>query len=498
MTKQENKMLDKIRDVGKQTFVYGLGGIINKLLGFILIPVYLKFIPIGDFGNLNYFETIIIFLTALLNFGIAPAHQRFFYSEHEENTYKTYLFNNFFGCLVLATLSILPVLVFSGNVASFICKSASQASNLRTTMWIVVVEILYIIPLQVLQYEQKPFYYLLLNVIKLVSTFTLTKYLVLHYSMGIDGILDARLIGGAGTILLAFFVIILPRITFKINIESLNKSIAFGFSYVLSTLGYTLFMISDRFMLEWLSTNEQLGKYSFGFKIANFVSLIFVQTIGMSYFPSVMSNENKSDNIRYYRKMLTYYCFIISLLILAFLFFYQDVLWIVGKNKEYFDGLRVVPILSLSFMIMGMNYFVGVGLFLKKQTKYYLIPSFAALMANIGLNFLLIPSLGMFGAAIAVLLAQIIYTGLVAYFSGRHMYIAFEWNKISEIFALAIFIFLFVQYFQIKNFYLDTLIKLIMLTLFPLILYKLNFFEKIEIQRLKEGVMKSLVRFKLK
>ncbi|NJK96037.1 MAG: hypothetical protein HC905_14990 [Bacteroidales bacterium] len=57
-------MIDKIRDLGKQTAVYGFGSILNKVLGFILIPVYQSHIPIGEFGHLVYFETIILFLTA--------------------------------------------------------------------------------------------------------------------------------------------------------------------------------------------------------------------------------------------------------------------------------------------------------------------------------------------------------------------------------------------------------------------------------------------------
>jgi len=281
-------------------------------------------------------------------------------------------------------------------------------------------------------------------------------------------------------------------------LNSVKQSIIFGFSFVLSSIGYTLFMVSDRFMLNWLSTSEELGKYSFGLKIANFISLIFVQTIGMSYFPSVMSNESKADNIRYYRKMLTYYCFIMSFLILGFLFYYQDILWIVGKNKEYWEGLNIVPILSLSFMVMGMNYFVGVGLFLKKQTKYYLIPSFFALLVNILMNLWLIPSLGMTGAACSVLMAQIIYMSLVAYYSGKYMKINFEWGKIFLIYGLAILMFIIIQYTKTGNFLLNSIIKLVMIAIFPLILYKLNFFEQIEIQRVKEGVAKVLVRLHIK
>ena len=79
-------MLDKLKRLGSQTFIYGTGNLINKLLGFILIPVYSQFIPIADFGILAVLEISILFLTSLLHFGINSGHQRYFYIEKENKT----------------------------------------------------------------------------------------------------------------------------------------------------------------------------------------------------------------------------------------------------------------------------------------------------------------------------------------------------------------------------------------------------------------------------
>jgi O-antigen/teichoic acid export membrane protein len=489
-------MLQKIKSLGKLTVVYGIGSILNKLLGFILIPLYNKQIPIADFGVLVVFETTILFLTAILSFGLNAAHQRFFYLEHQNNSYGKYLFNNFFGGFLLVLFSIAPILFFSKSFSSLLFPGEHQFTNLKISMWIVVVEILYIIPLQYLQYKEKPIQYLFYNALKLALSFGLTIFFVKNLKMGVEGILYARLIGGGVTVLISLFTIILPQCESKIDLQTIKKSIKFGLPMVVSNIGYTLFMISDRYLLNWLSTSEETGKYGFGLKIANFINLIFVQTIGMSYFPSIMSNESEKDNVRYYRKMLTYYCFVIGFLVLGFLLFYKDILWIVVTDKKYWEGLKVVPMLSLSFMIMGMNYFVGIGLFLKNQTKYYLFPSFSALLINIVLNFLLIPKYGMIGAGISVIAAQIIYTGLLAYFSGKHFKINFEWNKVLSIYILAILSFVLFESLNINNVWISLLFRIVILFSFPFILYKLNFFEKIEILRLKEGLIKMSIGLK--
>lgn len=492
-----SKMFDKIKNVAKQSFIYGIGNVLNKLLGFVLIPIYMKYIPIGAFGNLVYLEVIIGFLSVLIGFGIGPAHQRFFYTEHEKNTYSTYLFNIFFGGLLLAITALLPTLVFARELSSFLFQDNQNTAIFTIGMWIVLVEAIYAIPLYVLQYEGKPVNHLLLNIIKLLLSFSFSYILVVWAQWGIKGMFLARLIGGAATLIISTLFIILPRCKIAFDISAITKSVKFGFPYVISNIGFTLFTISDRILLNWLSTEEQVGKYGFGFRIANFINLIFIQTIGQGYFPSVMSNEKQRDNKRYYRKMLTYYVFLMAILILAFLFTYKEALQILGKNKDYWDGLQVVPILSLGFLVGGMNYFVGVGLFLSNKTRYYLIPSFAALFVNIAINFILIPAYGMIGAALSVFIAQVIYSSTLAYLSGKFFKINFEWGKVILICSIAILIYAISQLLNSYSAWIAFPIRLFLLALFPLLLYKLNFFEPIEIQRLKQTVTGLFKKIKL-
>ncbi len=82
---------------------------------------------------------------------------------------------------------------------------------------------------------------------------------------------------------------------------------------------------------------NQTGMYGFGYKIANIVMLL-VQSIGIGYLPLMYQQEKEADNIRFYRKMLFYYTFIMSYAVLFFLFFYKILLWPIVHNKEYWNG----------------------------------------------------------------------------------------------------------------------------------------------------------------
>ncbi len=483
-------MLDKLKRLGSQTFIYGTGNLINKLLGFILIPVYAKFIPIADFGILAVLEISVLFLTSVLHFGINSGHQRYFYIEKENKSYGTFLFSNYFGNLIITVAGLLPFLVFSKDFSRLFFQNTDNALIFQLAMWITLAEIMNIYPLQVMQYEDKPVSYLILNVVKLVLSFSLTILLVIQFQKGIDGILFARLTGNAVIMIYSLIFIIIPRCNLRIDVNAIKKTIKFGFPLVAANMGYLIFQMSGRYMLNWLSTEAETGKYSFGLKIANIINLLLVQSVGISYLPSVFSSEEKEGNVRYYSKVLTYYIFLMATITLVFLLFYKDLLSLVVRNNDYWSGLDIVPALSLNFIVLGMNYFVCIGLFLKNKTNYYIIPSLITAFINIMLNFMLIPRYGMYGAAASTLISQVIYTSILALVSNKIYPVPFEWRKVFLIFFLAVSAFLISEYFVTGFFILDLAIRLIVILLIPVSLLKLGFFEPVEKERLKEIFLK--------
>lgn len=483
-------MFDKLKKVGKDTVIYGLGSAISKLLGFILIPIYISHIPISDFGNLAIFEITVQFLSVLFTFGIYNAHQRFFYAEKNAGTYGVFLFNNYFGNLALMIILIIPLVLYPNFFTNLLFNDLSQSRNLQIALWIIPADVLFNLILQIYQFERKPYLFLISSVFKLLITLGLTIYMVISLSMGIEGILLGRLIGSLVIVIILTIIIVLPRSRIKIRMSIIGKAMKFGLPMIVSSIGSMIFLLSDRYMLNILSTEAEVGKYQFGLKIANFINLIFIQTIGLSYLPSAVDMDEGNKNIRYYRKMLTYYCFVIGFIILGFVFFYKEVLSFIGKNNEYWEGLNVVPFICLSFMIMGMNYFVGIGLFLSKKTNYYLVPAFVAAAVNIALNMKLIPLYGMYGACFSLVLAQIIYTGILSYLSGKQIKIGYEWGKILTIFSISIILYLSSTYINFKPLILAILLKGLLICVLPLALYFLNFFEQIEIERMQQSVYK--------
>lgn len=486
-------MLSEVRKIGTSTFYYGLGNILNKSLGFILIPVYARHIPIEQYGILAILELIILLLLAILNFGITSGHERFFFIEKEKNEYGKFLFNNVIGLLLLSIVSLLLISIAKYQVSMFFWGNDQYSWYIFPVVLIAFAELNNVIPLQILQYEQKPVAYIVTNFVRLGMSVFATIFFVVYRNMAIEGVLYGRLAGSGIIMVYQIFSVVLPRIVASIDFTKVSQTVRYGLPFTVSMIGYLIFASSDRYMLNWLLDERQTGMYGFGYKISNIVMLM-VQSIGVGYLPSMYQQEKKNDNARFYRKMLFYYTTVMSYSVLFFLFFYKIILWPVVQNREYWSGVTIVPVMSFAFLIMGMNYFVNVGINLKNKTRYYIIPTFISAAINIGLNFILIRRFGFLGAAYSALISQAINTIMITVIANHFMPIGFEWRKIFTVMIISVIFFLIGFIIEPDSRALLAVIRIALLMLYPLILFKLNLFESIEIQRAREGFLKLRIR----
>jgi O-antigen/teichoic acid export membrane protein len=110
---------------------------------------------------------------------------------------------------------------------------------------------------------------------------------------------------------------------------------------------------------------------------------------------------------------------------------------------------------------------------------------------NIGLNFLMIPWWGMQGAALATLLSFLVSSGISAWLSEKYFETRYEWLNVGKLFLSAALIYLSIYCLPDLSLVSGILAKLILLSLFPLILYLFRFYEFREIETLKNMLKKQ-------
>jgi O-antigen/teichoic acid export membrane protein len=96
----------------------------------------------------------------------------------------------------------------------------------------------------------------------------------------------------------------------------------------------------------------------------------------------------------------------------------------------YLSAWIVIPVIAGAILFSNMYIFMP-GMDIAKKTKYITLINVTAGIMNITLNFLLVPFMGIMGAAVATLCSSVIMFILYAYFSQKFYYVPHQWGRFT-------------------------------------------------------------------
>ena len=203
----------------------------------------------------------------------------------------------------------------------------------------------------------------------------------------------------------------------------------------------------------------------------------------MDTLVTISIKENNGKEIL--SKIMTYYLLILISLVLLISLFSREIVAIVAVGK-YTESYKIIPIISVSYLLYGIYIFLFSGLMVTKKIKSQPIIIGISAFINIILNIILIPKFGYMGAALSTLFTYCVVVIGTYVVSQKHFYISYEMIRLFKITAVAFFIY-FMHYYKIFNYVMLAGIfgNLVLFMLFFYILYILRFFDLTEINKIK-------------
>jgi O-antigen/teichoic acid export membrane protein len=196
-----------------------------------------------------------------------------------------------------------------------------------------------------------------------------------------------------------------------------------------------------------------------------------------------MSREN---NKRFYSKIMTYLVFIVLLIIMGMSLFSQEIIVFLARKPAYYEAYKIIPIIAFSALFMMMRDTAVRALNIVKKTTIISIVIVCVSVFNIISNLIFIPRFQIFGASFTFLSTQILYFSLIYIFAQKYYFIPYEKGKLVLMVVLSGLILYTGQLFFNEISWLNFILKLGLLGGFPVILYFFNFYEKAELQKIKE------------
>ena len=400
---------------------------------------------------------------------------------------------------VLFTISTLVIVVtiifiFIGELlvpitAQMLGDFHNYYSSLRIAIYIIAVSIVNNIFQSKLRADEKSVFFTVLNLIKLVVLVIITVYLVASERIGINGVLYGQLISE-----IFGFIIVMPfmikQMEFKITKVIIPETLKFGIPLIVVGLSMTLLNMSDRFIIKFLASEESLGLYELGYRVAGILNMFLIMPVSLTFGPIAYKIYKQPGDKEYYGKILTYFTYILVWGALFLSVFAKEIIMVFSKSEAYIPAYHVVPVILFSYVFWGMSIISSVGIYLKGKTVYSALVTIAATILNVSLNFILIPVYGIMGAAISTLIA-FVFLYFLYLLVGNHYYkILHEKRKLIILFLVSGGLFLVCGLLSDMSLWAAGLLKLVITLVFPFLLAVFSFYNAAEVRVIKGFIKK--------
>lgn len=401
------------KDLAKNTAYVAIGSFGGSLIGFLMLPLYTRWLSPADYGVTDIISTYSSLLLFIVSFCISEAIFVFPVGQSKEKITSYYTT----GWLFLLSCSVLCAVVFYS--LSFVESKSSFFDNL----WLIYITLISGV---VLRYCQD-----FCRGIKKMSVFSFTGIImslgialfsfVFIPHCGIKGYVIASVLASLCSALFAFLYSGSYRY-FSIHSfdkECLKEMLKFSIPLIPTSVMWWIVSSLNRPLLE-----QYVGLFAIGlFAIANKLPSILNNVFG--YFQkawqvTVIEEFHNADFSVYYNRMFRV-IFSVQVLLTIIITVFSKLFITIFTTEEYYSAWVYIPILSLSVLFSNGSAFCGTLFAASHETKYTFYSVLVGAVVAVVANFAFIPWLGLQGACIAICLSHV--AGMISriYFSSRYV-----------------------------------------------------------------------------
>ena len=455
-----------LKSLAKETAIYGVSSIVGRFLNYLRVPVYTIALPAssGGYGVVTNIYAWVALILVLLTCGMETGFFRFANKGQDDpmRVYSTTLLSVSIGSLVFVALGLL----FLEPIAGWL-EYGEHPWYIGMMMIVVAMDAIQSIPFAYLRYKKRP--------IKFAALKLLFIFLNIALNLFYYVILEGNDVGYAFLFNLVctsvVMVCMIPELrgfTYVLDKELLKRMLRYSLPLVILGVAGILNQVADKIIFPFVYPDEaeatiQLGIYGAASKIAMIMAM-FTQAFRFAYEPFVFGKSKEKDSREMYAQAMKFFIIFTLLAFLAVMFYLDILRHVIGR--DYWDGLRVVPIVMAAEIFMGIYFNLSFWYKLIDETRWGAYFSLTGCIILILMNIFLVPKYGYIACAWAG------FTGygvamLLSYFVGQKKYpIQYDLKAIGMYVLFAAVLYVAAEYVSIDNIYLRMAYRTVLLLLF--------------------------------
>lgn len=393
----------------KDTALYALTGVATKMIGALLLPFITRLLSPELYGSVDLISLVGLFAIELVTLGSDFALALYF---HEATIERRRLV----GSLWVARLLLGLLIALVGHVlAPYLAWQLLQRSDaqtilaLRLGLWGQLANGIISLWFTTLRQESKALRLFGLTVLRVAATALLTIGWMLQSSQRLSAYFGAMLL--VDSLLALGLTLQMRRQLSWPDWRLLKTLLSKGLGFLPRSIYFVAMTLINRQILLHFGSLEQIGQYAAATKIS-FIVWIVISAANQAWLPYSLSIANTPTANANYRQYLTSYTMLMGAATTGLGLFAPELLRFLTTG-DYLPAAPAVGWYALNLMAIGLLTVAATGLTITKATAVLGQTSLLTAGLNVGLAIVLVPWLGLVGAAIAAAGDQLIAAWLV-------------------------------------------------------------------------------------
>ena len=455
-----------LKSLAKDTAIYGVSSIVGRFLNYLLVPIYTISMPAstGGYGIITNMYAITALLLVLLTCGLETGFFRFANKGGEDpvKVYSTTLLT--VGAISLSFLAV--CLLFLEPIAG-VMGYEEHPWYLGMMLIVIAMDAIQAIPFAYLRYKNRPIKFAALKMLFIFASIILNiVYFVFMKGTDVGAAFLINLI--CTSLVMLCLISELRGFRYTLDRDLMKRMFRYSFPILILGIAGILNQVVDKIIFPFVypdpvEADVQLGIYGATSKIAMIMAM-FTQAFRFAYEPFVFGKSKEKDNRQMYAQAMKFFIIFTLLAFLAVMFYLDILRYVIGR--DYWEGLKVVPIVMAAEMFMGVYFNLSFWYKLTDETKWGAYFSLTACTIVILMNVFLIPVYGYMACAWAGFTGYAVAM-LLSYFVGQKKYpIAYDLKSIGGYVLLALVIYAAGEWMPVDNMLLRLLLRTLLLFVF--------------------------------
>ncbi|MGM9785998.1 MAG: oligosaccharide flippase family protein [Candidatus Cryptobacteroides sp.] len=460
-------MANPLKQLAGQTVIYGLSTILARIINFLFVPVYTRLLTPESYGVVTEFMAYIAVLQVVLVMGLETGCFRF---ANKEGVDAGSVYSNAFVTVFGVSAAFLALMIAFASPISSALGYEGYSSCIMYMGGILAIDSVTAILFAKLRQENKALKFAILKTIKIITETAANLVLFLAFpkyclrvaeaaGKTVDAASSLPALGPSDVWMLHFvpatpdfsyvifaifiscivcgllFIPDILKLTFRLDGRLLGKMLAYSLPLMVASLPGVVNDLLDRILFRYFDTNAEawrssLGLYQAAVKLAVIMNL-FIQMFRYAAEPFFFRRARDKDSGTLYASVQEYFTAFCGLVFLGVILYIDIIALILGP--QFRSAVGVVPVMLLSYMLLGMLFNVSMWYKLSGKTNMAIWITLAGLVVTAVVIMVFMPKYSYWAAAWGHLASYTVMLLISSVLGAKYYPIPYRWGRILAI-----------------------------------------------------------------